>query len=125
MYKKANLSKKQKTEFLKNNKNLVVVGDYDEGYYYEDYNKLKQILFDERDTTYLDVYEFNEEEEEYVLNEKKYNQLSLYDIDRDIQQTLTAEEVVNNLYSHQGNYYCKVRINGGYDWVLIPSYFFE
>lgn len=132
MFTKTNLSEKQKADFLKDYKNFVIVGDYSEGYYYEDYNKLKQKLFDECDTTHLDVYDFNEEEEEYIINEDKYNKLSLYDIDRDIQQVLTAKEIVNNLYHFEDeyskedpNYYCEVRINGRYDWVLIPSYFFE
>ena len=132
MFIKANLTEKQKQDFLKDYKELVVVGDYRVGYYHENYDKLKQFLFDKCDTTYLDVFDFNEEEEEYVLNKKKYNQLSLTDIDSDIQQVLTAEEVVNNLYCFEDdhgevdpNYFCKVRINGGYDWVLIPGYFFE
>lgn len=125
MFIKKNLTEKQKQDFLKDYKNLVVVGDYRVGYYHENYDKLKQFLFDKCDTTYLDVFDFNEEEEEYVLNEKKYNQLSLTDIDSDIQQILKGEEIINNLYSHQGNYYCEVRINGGYDWVEIPSHFFK
>ena len=117
---------------LKTDKNLVVVGDYSRAYYNTDgYEKLKRMIFEEDDNFYNadENLFFKNEEGEIVLNDELYNKLKIEDIDNDIQQVLIGDDIINNLVDDKpddnGDYTCRVRINGGWDYVKIPYCFFD
>ena len=111
-------------------KYCVVVGEYRRGYLYTDgYEKLKDIYFN--DAVNLDIPELYNEDGE--LNEEVYNDLSICDIDTDVQQVLVGKEITENLlenedgtlYESDENFFCPVSINGKKENVRIPKYLYK
>ena len=117
---------------LKAHKDLVVVGDYHYGYYnFDGYDKLKQKIFDENENNCSNIknlYKVDDNGEVYI-NQDVYDELLLSDIDSDIQQVLIGDDIVNHLVDDEpdddGYYTCRVSINGGWDYVKIPSCCFD
>ena len=111
-------------------KYCVVVGEYRRGYLYTDgYEKLKDIYFNNAVDLYIPEL-YNEDGE---LNEEVYNDLSICDIDTDVQQVLVGKEITENLlenedgtlYEEDENFLCPVSINGKKENVRIPKYLYN
>ena len=115
---------------LKAHKDLTVVGDYNYGYYnFDGYDKLKQMIFEENDCSNIKNLYNIDDNGEVSINQEVYNELSLCDIDHDIQEVLVGDKIVEHLVDDEpdddGHYTCRVSINGGWDYVKIPSCCFD
>lgn len=109
---------------LKVDKDLVVVGEYRSGYYStQGYEKIKRSYFDS--ATNLDIKYIDNGKGELIEDPDEYNELSIQDINRDVQQVLVGDEILEHLTDTEpenGCWTCIVRINGGFDYVKIPDF---